>query len=60
MPKLRGVFRMDSSGISLRFPAEFVGIFGGFIGDIQKWVLSRILGDSQKNSRNIYREIREN
>ena len=24
---------VDSSGISRIFPAEFIGIFGGFIGD---------------------------
>ena len=27
------IFRVDSSGISLKFPAEFIWIFGGFIGD---------------------------
>ena len=31
--KLRGIFHVDSLGISLRFPAEFMRIFGGFIGD---------------------------
>ena len=28
-----GTCCMDSSGISRRFPAEFIGIFGGFIGE---------------------------
>ena len=32
---------------SLRFPAEFIGIFGGFIGD-KKW---RILGESSRDSQ---------
>ena len=30
--KLRGVFHVDSCGFSQRFPAEFMRIFGGFIG----------------------------
>ena len=33
MWKLREFFRVDSSGISLKFPTEFIWIFGGFIGD---------------------------
>ena len=31
--EIEGNFYVDSLGISRRFPAEFIRIFGGFIGD---------------------------
>ena len=31
--EIEGIFHVDSLGISRRFPAEFIRIFGGFIGD---------------------------
>ena len=45
---------MDYSGISRRFPAEFIGIFGGCIGDK---TVEDFKGNPQRLSREIYREI---
>ena len=55
--KLKGIFRTDSAGIFRRFPAEFLGIFGGFIGDKTVEDFRGILGESQEKSWEIYREI---
>ena len=51
--KLRGLFRVDSLGISWRFPAEFVRIFVGFIGD-------KSVADFKGNPRRFSREIKGN
>ena len=51
--KLRGNFRVDSPGIFQRFPAEFKGIFGGFIGD-------KIVADFKENPQRFSREIMYN
>ena len=51
--KLRGIFHVDSLGISRRFPAEFIRIFGGFIGD-------KSVADFQGNPRRFSREIMGN
>ena len=48
MWKLRGIFHVDSLGISRRFPAEFIRIFGGFIGD-------KSVADFQGNPRRFSR-----
>ena len=48
--KLRGNFRVDSPGIFRRFPAEFIGIFGGFIGD-------KTVADFKENPQRFSREI---
>ena len=45
---------MDYSGILRRFPAEFIGIFGGCIGDK---TVEDFKGNPQRLSREIYREI---
>ena len=50
MWKLRGIFHVDSLEISRRFPAEFVRILGGFIGD-------ESVADLQGNPRRFEREI---
>ena len=41
---------MDSTGIFRRFPAEFIGIFGGFIG-------GKTVEDFKGNLRRFSREI---
>ena len=51
--ELRGIFHVDSLGISRRIPAEFIRIFGGFIGD-------KSVGDFQGNPRRLSREIMGN
>ena len=55
--KLKGIFRTDSAGIFRRFPAEFLGIFGGFIGDKTVEDFRGILAEFQEKSWEIYREI---
>ena len=59
--KLRGIFHVDSIGISQKFPAELIVIFGGFIGDKtmddfrgNPWRFSReIMGNLQRNQGKI-------
>ena len=50
MGKLRRNFRVDSPGIFRGIPAEFIGIFGGFIGD-------KTVADFKENPRIFSREI---
>ena len=55
--KLRGIFCADSSGISWRFPAEFIGIFGEFIGDE---TVEDFEGNPWRFSRKIMRNLQRN
>ena len=48
--KLRGNFCVGSPGIFRRCPAEFIGIFGGFIGD-------KTVADLKENPQRFSREI---
>ena len=48
--RLRGNFCVDSPGIFRRFPAEFIRIFGGFIGD-------KTVADFKENPQRFSREI---
>ena len=52
--KFSGIFRVDYSGVLRRFPAEFIGFFGGCIGDK---IVDDFKGSPQRLSREIYREI---
>ena len=48
--EIGGNFRVDFPGIFQRFPAEFIGIFGGFIGD-------KTVADFKENPQRFSREI---
>ena len=51
--ELAGIFHVDSSDVSRRFPAEFIRIFSGFIGD-------KSVVDFQGNPHRYSREIMGN
>ena len=55
--KLRGILPMYSSGIYRRFPPEFIGNFGGFMGD--KTVVN-FKGNPREFSRKITRNLQRN
>ena len=57
--KLRGILPMDSSGIYRRFPAEFIGNFGGFMGDKTVVNSKGNPRSSQEKSQEIYKGIGE-
>ena len=48
--EIEGNFRVDSPGIFRRFPAEFIGIFGGFIED-------KTVADFKENPQRFSKEI---
>ena len=58
--KLRGILPMDSSGIYRRFPPEFIGNFGGFMGDKTVVNFKGNPRSSQEKSHEIYRGIGRN
>ena len=55
--KLRGILPMDSSGIYRRFPPEFIGNFGGFMGD--KTVVN-FKGNPRSSQKKITRNLQRN